>query len=95
MDKKKIIYLTSSAILIILAAFPIIWITKQELAKKHKNSASGIQNQVSNKSEESDEAKDVAMKKEEADYKIESKEDANKAMKDLYSLVKSAGEASL
>ena len=88
MDKKKIIYIVSSSSLLVLVAGMIFWIVRKETGIKK----SGSQIEISGNNKISEES---TLFSEEADYKVESKSDANKALEDLDGLVKSAGETSL
>lgn len=87
MNKKKIIYIVSSVIFLALASGIAVWIVKKESAGKK----TGVQTQGTS----GDHGMGGNVLPEEDNFKVENKDDANKALEDLDGLVKSAGETSL
>ena len=96
MNKKKIIYITFSAIFLIAAAGIITYIAKQDLKQRAANNQPKVtvDNSGSSANQKTEDEKDAEVKKEEADFKVKDKKDAEQALNDLNGMVNTAGNSS-
>lgn len=87
---KKIFLIVSVAVVLIITGFVFLSFAKKNNAPDGKDKAAAIQETNQEKELSADE-----LAKEEANYKVENKEEAKKALGELDSLMDSAGDSSM